>query len=216
MRILEPEYYKSIQLTDFVSPADFSTVKASIGSEFERLQHTSKLFVSLVDAIGTLGSLLSGCKRNENKIHKCIIENPILFGVDYIRIIPKHRLGAEYEMDYALERQSGIIDLVEIESSNLPIFNKKGDPSQYLVHAEQQVIDWISWIERNKAYTRESLPGVMGPIAYVIIGRSNNLASDEIVKLKRRNILFKGQLIIMTYDELLNRAKYLLGKLQGI
>ena len=57
----------------------------------------------------------------------------MLFGPDYVRIIPNHRLGAEYEMYYALERHSGLFDLVEIEASTLALFTRGGDPSSHLV-----------------------------------------------------------------------------------
>ena len=53
--------------------------------------------------------------------------NLILFGSDYVRTIARHRLGPEYEMDYAIERLPGIYDLAEIESSSLPLFKRPGD-----------------------------------------------------------------------------------------
>ena len=55
-------------------------------------------------------------------------------------------------MDYALERHSGLLDLVEIESSSLELFTKDGNPRKELVHAEQQVFDWLEWMEANGSY----------------------------------------------------------------
>lgn len=118
-------------------------------------------------------------------------------------------------MDYALERASGLVDLVEIEASTHALFNQKGNPSEHLVHAEQQVIDWLNWIEQNSAYARVKLPGLMQPVGYVIIGRSGNLSSDDRQRLHRRNIIFRNSIIILTYDDLLSRAELLLSILEG-
>lgn len=145
-------------------------------------------------------------------------ENPILFGLDYTKIIPKHRLGAEYEMDYALVRVSGLVDLIEIEASSIPIFNRKGDPSKYLVHAEQQVLNWLEWLEKNHSYAKEYLPGLIRPKGFVVIGRASTLSKDECLKLKIRNKIFSDSLEILTYDDLLDRAqnigKVLLGQVK--
>jgi len=213
--ISDPAYIKKINATEYVAPSDIALIKGEIEREFDRVENTRIILTSLRAAIDGLEHLLEPKLRNENEIQEFLTQNPILFGVEYVRIIPKHQLGAEFEMDYALERQSGIIDMVEIESSNLPLFNKKGDASQYLVHAEQQIMDWISWIEKNNPYARESLPNLMSPIGYVVIGRGSNLDANLKLKLNRRNLIFRGQLIIMTYDDLLTRANVLIRRLEG-
>ena len=48
-----------------------------------------------------------------------------MLGLDYLNVLPKYQLGSEYQVDYALEKYSGLIDLMEIESSNLPLFLPK-------------------------------------------------------------------------------------------
>jgi len=135
------DYIKEISLTEPHSPIELAIIRESVIKELDRLSTVERIIGSLTIAIKQLSKLISIENRNENKLQKCLTENPILFGLDYTRIVPKHRLGSEYEMDYALERVSGLVDLVEIEPSNIPIFNKKGDPSKYLVHAEQQVLN---------------------------------------------------------------------------
>jgi len=145
-----------------------------------------------------------------------LTEYPILFGTDYARLVAKPKLGSEYELDYALQKYSGEYDLVEIESSSLPLYTKGGNPSQYLVHAEQQVFDWLHWIERNNSYAREKLPELINPVGFVIIGRSCSLGENEKQKLYRRNAIYRGQLVIMTYDDLLIKANNLLTQLQKI
>ena len=133
-----------------------------------------------------------------------------------MKTIPKHKLGSEFELDYALERTSGQVDLVEIEASNLKLFTQSGDPTSHLVHAEQQVLDWLLWLEWNSAYAREHLPGLMSPMGFVVIGRRGSFSDDLGKKLQKRNAIFRGQLQVLTYDDLLDQAKNLLSHLEGL
>jgi hypothetical protein len=206
-KIETTEFLREISLTEPHSPAELTLLRESIIKELDRLSTVERIIGSLTVAIEQLSNLLSIETRNENKLQRCLTENPILFGLDYTRIIPKHRLGAEYEMDYALERVSGLYDLIEIEASNLHIFNNKGDPSKFLIHAEQQVLNWLEWLEKNYPYAQEHLPGLMRPKGYVIIGRNSSLSTNEYRKLMLRNKIFSESLEILTYDDLLNRAQ---------
>lgn len=209
------EHFENINPNELLQPAELTIVRNAVLQEIKRRDHAARIIASLRLAIFELDKQLKSKKRNESSLQTCLTENPILFGTEYTKIIPKHCLGSEYEMDYALERASGLIDLVEIESSTLTLFNKKGNPSRHLIHAEQQVLDWLNWIERNHPYAREGLPGIMQPIGYIIIGRNQSLQLKDKERLKRRNILFKGSMEILTYDNLLDRAKNLLSILSG-
>lgn len=215
-QIEDPNILRNLDLTEHYSPADLSLIKSIVSEELSRLQSVRALLTKLELGIHKLESLLSIKKRNENRVQKCLTENPILFGTDYARIVAKPKLGSEYEPDYALQKYSGGYDLVEIESSSLPLYTKAGNPSQYLVHAEQQVIDWLHWIERNNPYARERLPELIAPIGYIIIGRNINFSKSDKEKLDRRNSIYKGQLVIMTYDDLLTKATNLLKQLQQL
>lgn len=212
------DYIKEISLTEPHSPVELAIIQESIIKELDKLSAVERIIGSLTIAIKQLSELLIMKNRNENKLQKCLTENPILFGLDYTKIIPKHRLGAEYEMDYALVHVSGLVDLIEIEASSIPIFNRKGDPSKYLVHAEQQVLNWLEWLEKNHSYAKEYLPGLIRPKGFVVIGRASTLSKDECLKLKIRNKIFSDSLEILTYDDLLDRAqnigKVLLGQVK--
>src|SRR5882672_4171177 len=128
-RIDDPRYITELKPTEHLSPAELVLIKDSITSELARLSNADRALSNLRLAIDELGQLLNTTKRNEGKLQRCLTDNPSLFGPDYVRVLPKHKLGSEYEMDYALERYSGVVDLVEIEASSLPLFTKRGDPS---------------------------------------------------------------------------------------
>lgn len=205
-KIQSIQHLFDLSLTEPHSPSEIALIKTTVEKELSRLSGAQSVLTSLDIAIQSLNEILKSDVRNESTIQNCLTTHPILFGLEYREIIPKHRLGAEYEMDYALKQISGLFDLLEIEASNLPLFNKKGNPSHYLIHAEQQVLDWLLWISKNRPYAQNSLPGIISPIGYVIIGRSSSLKEGNIDKLLQRNAIYRDRLRILTYDDLLNRA----------
>ncbi|MEJ7744438.1 MAG: Shedu anti-phage system protein SduA domain-containing protein [Nocardioidaceae bacterium] len=121
----------------------------------------------------------------------------MLFGLEYSEIIPKFKLGKTFEMDFALQRHSGLVDLLEIEPSNLPLYTKAGNPTQHLVHAEQQVLDWLEWLETNARLARDDLPGLTRPIALVCIGSRASLSDADSIRLRRRNSTWNGTITIL-------------------
>lgn len=209
------QFMERAKSQEMILPAEFLMMKAVAMKEIKELEQAGFVLASLRSAIDELSRLLKATKPNENNLQDCLTKNPILFGPEYQRVLPKHRLGAEYVMDYALERISGLVDLVEIEASTYPLYTKRGQPSQYLVRAEQQVLDWLNWVEKHSPYARKSLPGLQTPVGYVIIGRSSFLSSTDRERLIRRCIAFQHRLRIMTYDDLLQRAQNLLELLRG-
>jgi hypothetical protein len=209
-RLDNPDILHKLDPTESISPADLLLITDAISREMDELTGVRTIVDGIKQAIAELSALLDQSKRNENDVQACLTANPVLFGPDYKQIIPKHRFGAEFELDYALVRHSGIIDLVEIESPSLTLFNRKGDPSSHLIHAEQQVLDWLSWAESNNAYAQKALPGISAPIGFVVIGRSHALTQNETAKLRSRNSLFNGKLQVLTYDDLLERSRQIL------
>ncbi|MGD0274276.1 MAG: Shedu anti-phage system protein SduA domain-containing protein [Gaiellaceae bacterium] len=201
---------KHLASQTFVSPADAALVAARLEDTLRSQSNASRLLAALQAATQELETCLTTSRRNEHRLQTILTRYPILFGTEYQAIIPKHKLGAEYEMDYALKRHSGLIDLVEIEASTHSLFNKKGDPTSALVHAEQQVLDWLSWIDDHAEYARAFLPGLARPIGYIVIGRSSSLSPQDAHRLTRRNLAFRGSVEIVTYDDLLRRAEQLL------
>jgi hypothetical protein len=195
--------------------AEIAIIRDAFITEINKKEQFNRILNTISVAISELENILSNTQRKENEIQKCLTKYPILFGTEYVNLIPKHRLGSEYVMDYALEKSNGLIDIVEIESSSLKLFTKDGNPTSYLIHAEQQILDWFEWIEKNNPYARSNLPGLVSPFGFIIIGREDQLSKEEKLKLIRRNLIFKGKLQILTYDDLIKKAKGLYKLLNG-
>ena len=213
--LLKNDFDKTLDFTIQYPPAELEIIRQRFLEEISRRDNAEKIFATLNNAINQLEQLLKIETSIENQLQICLTHNPILFGPQYDKIIPKHRLGAEYEMDYALRTVSGTFHLIEIEASNHELFTKKGQPRSQLIHAEQQVLDWLSWIERHNSYAREGLASLENPMGFVVIGRTKNLNEEAQRKLRQRNSMFRGKLQILTYDELLEQAKLLLRRLTG-
>ncbi len=209
------QFIERVKSQETFSPAEISMMNEVAMKEIKEREQAGLILASLRSAINELSELLEVTKPNESYLQDCLTKYPILFGPEYRRVLPKYRLGAEYVMDYALERTSGLVDLVEIEASTHPLYTQQGHPSQSLIHAEQQVLDWLIWIENYPLYARKTLPGMQRPIGYIIIGRSSSLSSTDRDRLIRRCIVFQDTLRIMTYDDLLQRTQNLLDLLQG-
>lgn len=131
-------------------------------------------------------------------------------------VIPQKRLGSEFVTDFLIgERNSGgyLWHAVELESPQVPLFTKKGDPSQHLTHAYRQITDWRNWLVHNQNYAarprsqnglglseiRSDLHGM------IIIGRRSNY--DSLNNPRRRQFSADWRTEIMTYDRLLEWAQ---------
>lgn len=198
---------------DLLTPPEVLMLREALTEQQRQRSEAEYLLAALRAGTADLEALLANDAAPEEDLQRCLTRNPLLFGPDYRNVLPKHRLGSDFVMDYALERLSGFVDLIEIEKSHYRLFTKAGNPTKELVHAEQQVLDWLDWLEEHASYARKDLPGVLRPVGYVVIGRSTQLDQKAIRRLKRRNAAFRDAVQIMTYDDLLQRAKNLFAAL---
>ncbi len=173
-------------------------------------QATPKDYASLKQAIETAG--------REEDIQQVLQTNPTyliqhLGGGHGRWVIPKQRLGAEYVTDFLIaERHSFGFEwqAVELESPLRPMFNKNGDPSQYLNHAIRQLTDWRSWLKANQSYAArlQSEGGLgltdidMNVKGLILIGRRANI--DPSTAARRRQMVQDLNVEIHSYDYLLS------------
>jgi len=206
----------ALNTSEPIVPSEVRVLMATIRQELDARTEAGRVLASLRLGIAELESLLDGAAEREEDLQRCLARHPTLFGVEYARVDPKFRLGGDFEMDFALLHSSGLVDLVEIEASTHPVFNRRGDPSAALVHAEQQVLDWLAWLDQYGELTRRDLPEVQRPVGYVVIGRDERLSEQSRRKLTQRSAVMGASLQVMTWDGLLARAKNLLRHLEGL
>lgn len=173
------------------------------------------------DELTALASALDGSTREED-IQQFLQLNP-QFLIQHLGgghgrwVLPKQKLGAEHVTDFLIaERHSFGFEwqAVELESPLRPMFNKNGDPSQYLNHAIRQITDWRAWLKSNQAYaSRPKTDGGLGLTdidanvkGLILIGR--RIAIDPETNARRRQLVQDLNIEIHSFD-------YLLQSLEG-
>lgn len=123
--------------------------------------------------------------------------------------IPKKKLGEDFVTDFVLAAtttQGPIYVLVEIERASHPVLTKDMTFSGPVNHALKQTREWDVWLEKNKAYIQNKLPGFETPTYLVIIGRGHLMSDDEKAYLRSYNRDWKNT-SLLTYDDLLLRFR---------
>ena len=164
--------------------------------------------------IGDFEELLD-VAENEEQVHKFLNKNPIILATDVIKVLSKVKLGTEYVTDFVLVRPENNYVLIEIEPVEFPLFTKAGNLSHQVTHATMQVRSWRRWISDNISYARKQLPGIADPECWVIIGRRSGIP-EEYADLLAQHNTDNSHLSIMTYDDLVEKAKLQLATLKAL
>lgn len=170
--------------------------------------------------IEALQSTLNNATREED-IQQFLQSNPQLLiqhlGGGHGRwVIPKKKLGSEHITDFVIGQKSSIgfeWQAVELESPLRPLFNKNGDPSQYLNHAIRQIQDWRAWLVSNQNYASRpisesglGLTDITGSVpGLILIGRRDETLSQN--NARRRQMVRDLNIEIRTYDYLVDTLK---------
>jgi Domain of unknown function (DUF4263) len=144
----------------------------------------------------------------EEPCHQFLKANPEILCTTHDAAWSKVRFG-EHVSDFVFREPSNDYLLVEIEAPHRELFRKDGHPRQTLTHAMSQIDDWLAYIHENKGRVERELDllGISAtPRTLVVIGRSASLTEDN----RRTLAVLQSQrprLTIMTYDDLLDRAR---------
>jgi hypothetical protein len=156
-------------------------------------------------------ALLSG---PEEPCHQFLKSHPELICPTYDAYWSKKTFGTHVS-DFVFREPPSDYLLVEIEAPHRLVFRKDGHPRQMLTRAISQIRDWIRYIQDNRAQVEQDLIGISAtPRSLVVIGRSGLLTEEN------RRILAVMQseqprLTILTYDDLVLRARTQLERLLG-
>ena len=150
-----------------------------------------------------------------------------IFGSEYVEILKKRTIDEDNISDYLVQTNCGFIEIIEIKDPNEckkkflieKTKEKEGNttgyfyPSSDLSQAIMQTLNYINKVEKriNDAEFIKSLGNslVLKPRGTLVYGRSNNFSDLENESLRIINSHYNNFQII-TYDQLLNRAKNIL------
>lgn len=222
----------------FAIPVDICLVDEKLGDIRARIQPASKAAeAAIAEANKLVGPFFVWWNRitaqdvkrlreavddakSEHDIQSFLNDNPVLLiqhlGGGHGRwVIPKKRLGAEYETDFIIGEKSSLgyeWMAVELENPHASVFTKKGDFTAELNHAIRQITDWRVWLRDNVSYADKprtdnglgllnvdpELPGL------ILIGRRDEHRDRP---EKRRNLKSRMGIEIHSYDWLIDRAQ---------
>ena len=145
--------------------------------------------------------------------------NKWILGSDYLNILPERDIDAHDIADYLMRSIDGFVDVVEIKRPDLPFWagpDSHGNyyPTSHLTAAIAQCLNYLYRIElqSNSVEFMEHVGGAktVKPQCLLVYGRSDDWGEDKMKPMRILNAAYH-QLHIMTYDQLLARAKQLLG-----
>lgn len=145
--------------------------------------------------------------------------NKWVLGSEYLNILPDRDIDTRDIADYLMRSIDGFLDVVEIKRPNLVFWagpDSHGNyyPSSQLTMAISQCLNYLYRIElqSNSIEFAERVDGTktVKPQCMLVIGRSDDWGEDKLKALRILNAAHH-QLHIITYDQLLLRAKQLLG-----
>lgn len=105
--------------------------------------------------------------------------------------------------------------MVEIERASHPILTRDFVLSGAVNHAIKQTRDWDVWLEKNKTYLQNKLPGFETPNYLVVIGRGDTLTDEEKAYLRSYNREWKNT-SLLTYDDVLSQFRSTIANLEKI
>lgn len=145
-------------------------------------------------------------------------ENPILlhqFPAE--RTIPKAKILSKHVADFAILTAQKELILIEIEKTTTPLMKKNGHRASALVHAFDQVKDWLCVIEEQRIAVLDCLKidrhDVSNIRGVVIAGREKGYDAQNLRCLKMSN---EGPINFLTYDDLLFALDALINKFENI
>ena len=146
-------------------------------------------------------------------------KNKWVLGSEYLNILPERDIDVNDIADYLVRSIDGFLDVVEIKKPNLQFWTKPDShgnlcPTASLTAAITQCLNYLYRIELQSNSVdfleRVGDTKTVKPQCMLVYGRSNDWAESEYKALRILNAAHH-QLHIITYDQLLTRAKQLLG-----
>ncbi|WP_248914296.1 Shedu anti-phage system protein SduA domain-containing protein [Pseudomonas moorei] len=170
--------------------------KLSQSARFERN------FIELCHLLGRVGT-------RERDLHNFLKRHTQVLDSHVAAVHSEVRIG-KYRADLVLKyhQSDKRVVLVELEPHSAQIFTKRNSLRHKVIHAVQQVQDWIREIHNNASNLPKWLEGNYTAEGMVVIGRSKDLTQEQKDTLMIHNA--KSDIKILTYDDLLERFQRLI------
>lgn len=155
--------------------------------------------------------------KEKEEMQKFLEEHPWIFGLEYKEFRSEKRAGDPNRLDFLLMKFDGEFEIVELKRASDNLFcNKKGKlfKTHTLNKAIEQVrnyqefylnhLDFIKSVEGRRIYK---------PKALIVIGRTKE---NEKEKLQMENSYLRGEIKIVTYDQLVDSTRNMIDAIRNI
>jgi len=156
---------------------------------------------------------------NEHKFQPWFQSNAWVLGSDCVRILDARKIDVSNIADFLVEAYDGRADIVELKRPALGFWLGEKDHDNYLPHSDlvaatvqAQNYQFALEGEINSIKTRERLKEIpiAKPCSLLIHGRSNDWIDKQFEAQRLLNAGF-ANLNVITYDQVLRRAKIIMG-----
>lgn len=146
-------------------------------------------------------------------------KNKWILGSEYLNILPERDIDVDDIADYLMKSIDGFLDVVEIKKPDLTFWTRPDShgnlcPAAPLTAAITQCLNYLYKMELQsnsiEFMERVGDTKTVKPQCMLVYGRSNDWGEQELKALRILNSAYH-QLHIITYDQILKRAKQLLG-----
>lgn len=164
-----------------------------------------------------------GVEQTEAFWQNWFAKNKWVLGSEFLNILPERDIDTHDIADYLMRSIDGFLDVVEIKRPELPFWvgpDSHGNycPTAQLTAAISQCLNYLYKIElqSNSVEFMERVGGTktVKPQCLLVYGRSDKWSEEKMKALRILNAAHH-QLHIITYDQLLMRAKQLLGIIEA-
>ena len=171
---------KTKHVTKYLKESMHGMLLKNFDAEISGLSYIRQYGHTQVTSIVEKFTALLETEKLEQPVQKFIEQYPILLSRFHAkRLFYKPGILGRFEADFALVDSKNQFWLIELERPSIKLFKKNGHPSADLMHAYDQVVDWIS--KYNK-YSTEILDclglkehEIVAVRGAVIAGRNTNL-----------------------------------------
>jgi len=169
-------------------------------------------------AVDAFEHLLSD-NANEHKFQPWFENNAWVLGSDCVRILDARKIDVRNIADLLVEGYDGRADIVELKRPGLGFWQAEKDHDNYLPHPDlvaaiiqAQNYQFALEGEIDSIKTRERLKGIpiAKPCSLLIHGRSTDWIDEQFEAQRLLNAGFTN-LNVITYDQVLRRAKVVIG-----
>lgn len=172
--------------------------------------------MSNVEALSSKFEKLLEDETREEDLQRFLKDNSFVLHQS-AEAIPKQKLGEDFVTDFVLvaaTTQGPTYFLVELERADHSVLTKDFSLASPVTQAIRQTREWDIWLEKNKAYIQNKLPGFETPRYIVVIGRSNNFDDSQRAYMRSYNRQWNN-LELLTYDDVLYRFRATIEKLKS-